>query len=366
MPVVTVPAPPQYQVKVLADDYGLSAWLEAWLKIKYRIALNELTSASLDLAANDDKISLCEMMSRLHIIRDGTTVWAGFFEVNGWSVETRGEGGTIDTPFALDARDYSTYLLWRTVAPAAGQDFDTRTDHLDDIAKDWVYDHCGAGAAAARQFSDLTVQADAHACTSTTKSAVGKDVLTWVGDLAKEGAFWWRMVPSSSGVQFRTKAPLWGVDRTKGNGSNDELVFAFDRRNTRRMDYKIDLTAHRNYAYMRGAGEGQDQVAAEVEDATARAAYKRREVWVTASQYTTEAELQAEALRVLDQHKAYEVMAAHPLTGIVTPSNLGDKCTVFERRYGRSFEFTAVITALDVEVDRYGNETITPSELVAA
>lgn len=355
----------QYQVKVLNDDYSLAAWLDQWITLRYQIALNRMTSASLDLPANDDKIPDCELMNRLLIVRNGDVVWGGILQTESWEVKSSADG-TNESPYALDALDYCLYLQWRTIERPAGQDFDERTGPADDLAKAYIYYHAGAGAVTARQFSDLTVQANAGACCSVTKLLVGGNLLDHVSRLATEAKFYWRMVPSATGVEFQTAYPLWGVDRTKGNGVNDELVFAFDRRNVQQMSYKRDLSDHYNHIYVAGNGEGQDQALEEVSDAAAVAAYKRRELWASASNYSEPADLQAEGQRVLQQRRVYELMGVVPLYGKVTLDNLGDKVTAFERRYGRIFEYTAVITALDVVVSRAGYEQITVAEMVAA
>ena len=355
----------QYQIKVLADNYSLVAWLGTYTRIKYTVALNRMTSAEVDLPANDAKIPDCDLMNRLLIVRNGAVVWGGLLQTESWEVEST-SSGTKESPYALDAIDCCLYFLWRTIPRPKAADFDERTAEADDLAKEYVKFHAGASADAARKYSDLTVQADASACASVTKQWVGEDLLQGLQNLATEHSFYWRLVPSSTGVEFQTAYPLWGLDRTKGNGVNDELVYSFDRRNVRKMSYKRDLTDHFNYVYMAGAGEGQYQLVEEVTDAAAVAAYKRRELWSTQGNYSTATELQDEGGRVIQQRKVAEVMAITPASGGLTLSNLGDKVTVFERRYGRTFEYSAIITAIDVEVDRDGVEQMTPAELVAA
>ena len=356
----------QYQVKILADNYSLVAWLGTYTRIKYTVALNRMTSAQVDLPANDAKIPDCDLMSRLLIVRNGAVVWGGLLQTESWEVEAT-SSGTKESPYALDAMDHCLYLLWRTIPRPQGEDFDTRTGAADDLAKEYVKYHAGASAAAPRQYSDLTVQADATDCAVVTKSWVGEDLLSDLQNLATEQQFYWRMVPSTTGVEFQTAYPLWGLDRTKGNGVNDELVYTFDRRNVRKMSYKRDLADHYNHAYMAGTGEGQYQLVEEVEDAAAVAAWKRREVWATASNYSTIPELDDEGERVIQDRKPLETMAITPARGGgISIDNLGDKVTVFERRYGRTFEYSAIVTAIDVEVDRDGVEQMTPAELVAA
>lgn len=349
----------QYQVKVLGDDYSLVAWLDRWLRLHYRLELCAMTAARLDLAANDAKIADCDLGRRLHLVRDGQPVWGGLLQSEAWEV-----GGWQESPYALDATSYECYLQWRVVERMPNDDFWRATDHADDVAKHLVRTQCGALAAPARQYPDLSVQADTHAAPQMTKLWVGGTVLEHCQRIAAERGFWWRVAPGATGCEFQTAYPLWGTDRRKGNGVNDELVFAFDRGNVSRMSYKRDLIEHYNYVYMGGAGEGKDQLMEEVADTAAVTAWRRRELWQPATNYTTAAGLQAEGQRVLAEHKPVELMEVQPVVGTLSPANLGDLCTVFERRYGRVFRFDAMITAMSIKVDKDGVERITP-ELIA-
>ncbi len=346
-----------YQVWVLDDTYNRVALLNSFIRLRYRLALNSLCGASIDLPANDNKIELCALGSRLQIIRDGVLVWGGMIEGESWSVAATAPAG--DT-YALDAIDYGAYLEWRTHIRPADDDYDRESGPADDVAKAYVRKHCGPSATTARRFTDVSVAANEGKCSNVTKLWVGGTLLEHLERLGAERAFWWRMVPTWGGCEFRTAYPLWGVDRTKGNGVSDELVFSLDRRNVSAMSYRRDLRDHRNYVYTGGAGEGRDQIMSERSDAGAIAAFRRRELWNPATQYVTVSGCDAEGDRALAEHAVSEEMAIVPAPGVVTPGNLGDQVTVFERRYGRAFEYTAIITAIDVTVEEDGVESIRP------
>lgn len=352
-----------YTLWVCDDNYTKRVQLDKWLRLTFTLALNAPTSASLNLAANDSKIPEVALMRRLIILRNGVVVWGGLFQTESWETEETAPEGDI---YALDATDHCCYLDWRVIPRPANQDFDTRTDHADDLAKAFVNAHAAAGAAAARRFADLTVQADAHAVASVTKSWAWETLLQNLTDLAQEKAFYWRMVPSWTGAEFCTAYPLWGKDRTKGNlAGNDELIFSFDRGNVKKMSYKRDVSAHYNYTYAVGAGEGRYQPVVERADAQAVTAWKRRERVRMCSKYTATPDLEAEGDAENAAHKVSETMTVVPRVGSITPANLGDKVTIFERRYGRTFQFAAIVKSMTVEVDETGVETITPAEMVA-
>jgi len=346
-----------YQVWMLDGSYNKVAYLHRWQRLRYRIGLNQLCEATVDLPADDPKIADLALMQRLLIRRDGALIWSGLLEGESFGISEQAPQGDV---YALDARDLTAYLLWRTIERPSGADYDQRSGPADDVAKAYVYYHAGAGAATARQFSDLTVQGNASAAGTVTKLWVGGTLLEHLQRLAAEKSFWWRMVPGATGVEFRTAYPLWGVDRTRGNGANEELVMTLDRRNVLALSYRKDLLDHCNHFYMGGAGEGRDQLMVEQADSAAVAAYGRREMWVPATQYVTAAGLQAEGDRRIKEYRPYEAMSVAPKPGAIAPANLGDQVTILERRYGRTFEFDGVITAIAFTVTPDGVERVEP------
>jgi hypothetical protein len=350
-----------YQVWILNDDYSPLALLTRWTKLQYRVALNDVSGASIELMANDPKLEDIGLMKRLRIVRDGVDVWGGILLNMAWTVAQDAPAG--DT-YALDALDHAVYAAWRTIPRPSGEHFDTVTGHADDVAKSFVRRHLGSSAASERRFSDLTVAADAGAAESTSRSWVGGTVLEHLQRLAEGKAFYWRFVPSATGVEFRTAYPLWGLDRTQGNGVNSELIFSLDRGNVAELAYRKDLTEHYNTIYVAGAGEGKDQVVVTRANAPYVTAYKRREQWVSATSYTATADLEDEGDRAIAEAKPVEVMSATPLAGAVTPANLGDKCTIRCVRYGRTFAMNAIIRAISFEVGADGVEYAKP-EFVA-
>ena len=348
---------PAYQVWLLNDSYSKFMYLDGWLKLAYRVGLNQMCGASIDLKANDPKIETIALMKRLLILRDGVVVWGGLLQTEGWVVE--GSAPTGDTYF-LDALDYAAYLDWRTIPRPDGEDYDWYEDHADNVAKAVVRNHLGVSALAARQFSDLTVAADVSAVASCQRSLVAGTVLERLIALAALKHFYWRIVPGAAGCTFTTYYPLAGLDRTRGNGVNDEIVFTPDRKNVQRIAYKKDLTAHYNHIYVAGPGEGKDQLMAEREGAADVDTYRRRERWINASEYSTVAGLEGVGDRELVAARPYENAEVTPAPNILSPENLGDKVSIEVTRYGRVFAQEAVVKALDVLVDSAGIETVKP------
>jgi hypothetical protein len=355
---------PNYQLWLCNDNYTRSALLansgtaRSWAKLSYRQAINDLEGASVDLVPNSSKVASATLMKRLLIYRDGVIVFGGLLEREEWAIGGSAPDG--DT-WTIHARSACEYASWRLATPGSGDEYDSRTGALDDLAKEYVAYHLGASAAAARQFSDLSIEADATAAASTTIEARYDVLLTLLQKLAKQGGFDWRFVPSATGVEFQTEYPQWGLDRTKGNGVNDEMVFSLDRRNFSRMTYAQDLLGHYNYLYVGGQGEGADREIVERSTAGDITAYKRRERFYNGSRYSLTASLEAAGDVELAKLAASEVMTVKPLPGVWPAQfGLGDLVTMFVVRYGRTFTQDAKVTAIGVTVDPEGIEDVTP------
>jgi len=354
---------PSYQIWVLNDDYSRSVLLantgemRTWTRLKYRQAVNDLESCTIDLVPNSPKIPDLSLMKRLLIYRDGVIVFGGLLEREGWKIGPRAS----DDTYTLSARSAAEYATWRIAVPASGESHDTQSGPLDDVAKAYVRNHMGALADVARQFADLGVEADAGAADSDTWQARYEILLTVLQNLAVAGGFDWRFVPSATGWEFQTAYPRWGLDRSKGNGVNDEMVFSPDRRNFVEMTYSKDLMGHFNYVYAAGNEQGADRKIEPRSDATAITAYKRREKFFADSRLSKPESIQAAGDVQLAKHAPEEVMAVVPAADVWPDKfGLGDVVTCYANRYGRTFSMDGKVSAINVEVDERGVETVTP------
>jgi len=349
-----------HDVTVLDDTFTELAYLESWLTLRYRLALNEPTHCALDLALDDPKVASCTPMRYLRVLRNGVDVWLGRIQTAGWMDDEENAASNV---YPLDAWDMIAELGTRTLPRPAGMDFNERTGPADDLAKAYVYYEAGAGAIGARRVNGLTVAVDASAVANVTKLWLGGTLLEHLQRVAKEQSFYWGLAPTYAvggaltGMEFRTAYPLWGSDLSKGKAG--EIVLAQDNHNIKSIAYKVDLSDHVNHIYVAGPGEDRNQLVREVEDAAAVAAYGRREAWIT-SDNITEAGLDADGAQYLAQHQVVEQLIAVVLPGVLTPAHLGYKITVFDHRYGRTEQQDCVITAINVSVGSDGVEVLTP------
>lgn len=349
---------PTYTIHVLNDAYAVQAVLANtstyadFTKISYRLAVNDIDSCSIEIVPNSPKIAQCVGMNRVLVYRDGVLQFGGVILRESWDVGTDPKNDV----YQIDALGGGIYLDWRLIVPSGGEATDTRTGAADDIAKDYVYYHCGYGASIGRDFSDLTVQADATACSSWTEEPSYEIVLDEVQKLQKLGLFDWRVVPSATGFEFQTAYPQWGLDRTWGNGTNADAVFSLDRRNYQKISYTKDSIGHYNYIYVGGATAVRERSTAG--DITA---YKRRERWESASSYEDNTAVDYIGDMRLKEMAVAEGMYAEPWpTTWKVPWDLGDLVTISADRYGRTFTDDAKITAVNVEVTADGVERVSP------
>ncbi|GEM_PF-4513529 len=351
----------QYQVWVEDDSYNKVAFVRYFARLEYTQALNDVGYATLEMHPEDDKISELLLGRRLKIIRDGEIVFGGRLLREGWKKPTTAPAGET---WAVTALDHADYARARIAVPASGQEYQTYTDHADDVAKKFVYYNLGAGADAARQFSDVSVEADEHAAASLTYNARYTIILSVLQELADAGGFAWRFVPTASGCEFRT-ALNWGLDRTKGNGVNDEFVMSADRRTFAEMGYARDATALANYVYVGGQGEGANRTVVERSDSGSISTWKRREAFVDARQLSLTASLQARGDAELAARGVEIAIVGEPIFDSwkrATPPtwDLGDIITIYARQWGREFSANAKITRLTVTVSADGLETVKP------
>lgn len=352
-----------YTIFVTNNAYAVQTVLQNtgsysdWLRLSYRKALNDISSCSIRLVPNSPKLSSCVAMNRLLVYRSGVLQFGGIILRAGWQIGVDAQ----EDSYQIDALGGETYLDWRIIVPGAGNTYDERTDHSDDLAKDYVYYHCGAGAAVARRFSDLTVEADQNECTSITEQPRYENVLTECQKLARLGGFDFRCVPSATGFEFQTEYPQWGLDRTFANGVNTDAVFSTDRRNFERITYVKDTLGHVNHFYVAGQGEGADQVIRERSTAGDETTYKRREAFENAASQADDASVDNAGDKRLKELEVIEGLTAVPLsTTWLNPWDMGDLVTVVAKRYGISYQNDAKVVAVNVDVDQDGIEVVAP------
>ena len=349
-----------YQIWLLNSDYTAAAFVDRYIALEFMTRLNDVGSCRLDLHPRETRLVSAAMVGkRLRIIRGGSIVWQGIVVRREWVKEADAARDT----FSVFALDYAWYAAIRITPPPAGTEYQKYTDHADDIARAIVRANMGTGAATARQFSDLSVEADTHSCASLTFNSRYDTVLSALMRLAA-GRFDWQFVPTMTGCEFQARAPYWGLDRTKGNGINDEFVMAVDRHNIVRLQYMQDISEARNYVYVAGQGEGIDRTIVE-RAGNAIAGVGRLEAFHDQRQLQLTSSLQAAGDAYLTEHRPLEVMGGEPARGTWRAGwDIGDVITFYERSPYATFACDAKIVAVRVRLDERG-ETVEPEFEIA-
>jgi hypothetical protein len=351
---------PVYQWWVLDAAWAKVAYLKRWRSIAYGQRLNNIASLTLAMHPDDPAIDDLDIaplgvhrIRRIQGLRDGVVVFNGLIERPEWDIPQSAPTGETVTLYAVDG---GKYLDWRLVVPA-GASRDSRTGAADDVMKAYVRYHAGSLAAAARRFSDLTVQADSSSAPAYSAEERYEILQNVIITIANKGKVYWRMKPTTSGYTFETGYPLYGLDRTKGNGVNSECVFSLDREDFVAMHHVIDRLTMANYVYVGGQGQEELREIVERSDATSIAALLRREAFLNGSQYTLTASLQNLGDAELKKRGPIEAMTVQPTSGTWKAASgstwdLGDKVTTYLKPdYGggwRTFALNAVITGIDV------------------
>jgi hypothetical protein len=343
-----------YQIWILDADYTPVKMLPRYL-LSYRQALNGVGQATVKLALTDPNIAVVAPMARLRVIRNGDDVWGGLIQTERLALT---ESAPMTEHMEYSANDHAIYGDWQPMTPDPGQAYDTYTDHLDDVAKAVVSKQLVTNLGA----TDISVQADAHeAASGTLNGRYNPNVLETLRRLANAGGFDWRFVPDASGAEFQTAYPIWGTDRTQGNGVNSEVVWTLDRRNVRNLTYAFDLCEHYNHIIAAGQGELADRVIGEGEDAAYIASYLRRTAFVEDTRYSTVGGLESVAAERLVEYAPRRTLTALPKVDSWRDSwDLGDLVTIRLALPGRTIRVDVQIVAVNVEVDAARGEVVTP------
>lgn len=349
----------EYEIWLLNSDNSRWRVLTDWSHLVYHLTLNRLGALEeLAIPANNWCIPFLALERRILVLADGAPEWGGRVQGEGWSLPATSPAGTS---YAVRGLDHAHYAQRRILKADAGTAFDEANDHADDVAKYYVKRNLGSLAAPERQFADLAVEADRHECPVVRKRWRGEQMIDRLAALATEKQFYWRFVPTNDGCEFRTRYPLWGADRSRGNGMNRECIFDIGRKTASAMEYEGDVAGHFNFFYVAGGGQEELRKIEEYSDTDAIAAYDRRELWVDARN-SDDADLDDVGDEAKETHKASLVLSCTPAPGTYKKLwGLGDKASVRCYQYGREFEQEAVITSVKIGVGADGVVHPTPT-----
>lgn len=364
--------------RILALDYldRIVAEIDDYRSFSYEQRVNQVGNCQLVLSATSPNLALLAQ-ERVRLAfqlryRDATGIPV---LVEDWGGELIGDGLTLTEDgrptdqFAFTGADWTFWLTGARVLPPPGQDY-LVLDALADVAmKTAVRQSLTDTADPARAFAGLSCQPDLGQGAAVKYSARYEVLYDVVATLAGQGRVKFRVERAgaigANTFQFRTYAPYLGRDRTAGNqAGNAAVVFSAPLGTVTTLGYQRERSGLVNVAYVGGQGEGAARRINVYADTTSLGAYRRRETFVDARGATTDAALQAEAVRVFTESAvpAEQIQLALPLTGDVLYGRdwaLGDRVTVQIPELQRTVH--AEITAVRVEQHADGLPRIVPT-----
>ena len=285
--------------------------------------------------------------------------------IRNWTFRRQGASlvCTISGPDSMDL------LRRRLIVNYAGTAEATKTDYPDDMMKEIVDEQMvndasdPAAAAGSRDYANLSVQAEASAVTSITRSFPWQNVFSVIQDLAdasraagEETFFDVAPIVSSNSIsfQFQTKTGQPGADLT------DRVVFDEARGNLIDSILTYESDDEVNYVYAGGLGQEDNRNIQQAYDAARYnvSIWNRREGWAYAVLERTDAGVLDVADGKLKEGEPRLTFSALPLdvegTRFGVHWNFGDKVTA--RFLGIDYE--TIVRKVLLRLTDDGKETI--------
>lgn len=201
--------------------------------------------------------------------------------------------------------------------------------------------------------ANITVSSGATAGTTQTKSCMGRNLYEVLKEVAEAGGLDFKLTKTGAQAwQFTTVAML-GTDRSTGSS---KVTFSLPRGNMRRPSLRSNHRAERTVVTAGGQQTDSDRVVRTRTGTNYNALYNSYELFINASQYTTNAGLDAAADERLKELEAHDTIA---FDVIQVPSTLygkhyflGDKVSA----YFLGKTYTPQVRRVNVDVRQRGNQ----------
>lgn len=232
------------EVSLLSGAGREIALLRGYTELSYTRRLNDIGDFTLSIPG--EHLGAIPRGSRLRVRLAGAERDAEQVEDFGGIVLKREAGGDENglTTWALSGPSYERYLAARTITPAdydpgatpptAGT-YDRRTGRADAVMKGYVktaFDLASSLRSARGQswaLAGMAVQADMGHGNTLTWDGRYDNLLEALQTIAAAGGVDFALVPTETGLEFRTYSPILGVDRTQGNpAGNGSVVFELE------------------------------------------------------------------------------------------------------------------------------------------
>lgn len=291
----------EYQVYYRLPTGELMEVFRDFHKLEYGRKHNDVGFLRLDLRPDYDT-SIFRDDARLEVWRqvgasapylDGESI----FFLRSWGFATDENGREV---IHLEAVDAVALLRDRIVAYPAGSSYASKTGDADNIMRAIVRENLGTLASdTARVVSGLTVQADGGALPSVTKAFAWRNVLAVLQELAEDAyqqgtyASFDVVYTGPASLEFRAYANARSQEHGKNSGNT--IIFSREAGNLSSPILSYDGIDERNYVYVGGQGEeSARQIVTRSSRRILASPYSRKELFVSATNSTTEDALYAE------------------------------------------------------------------------
>lgn len=348
------------------DDNGKQLGIvEDMTRIDATVVLGGVGFIKIPRPANYDKTIVdVNMDEQLHLyIRPygGRPELVGRFFSRDWDWQTSARGVITQTVVGK----HSNELLDRRVVAYASESTEAnKTDYADDMMKEVVYENMGAGATAARQYENVSVESDGSYGPSVSKAFSYQNVLSTLQAIQQQSKndgdeiYFGMDAFGTNEFVFRTYQNQPGQDRT--SGTRNPIIFGTTFGNALDVSFSDTYADELTSVYALGRGVQDDRNIQQSTDATRASA----SIWnyregVTQSDGLTDATVLAQAQSALENGRAVRYISATLLDTPSTPFGnrgwtIGTKVTI--QQLGKRYD--VIIKALTLQLDSAKKETI--------
>ena len=357
----------EFIIKILDNNGKLITTLQNYRSLTYRRVVNAVGSASFIIPRQSQEAKLMWDAAtetspyrwRIQITRRTTTIdnisnkiitedsidWYGLIEA--WLTK-RAERDTDQTDvWEIRCVHVNTLLRDRLILPpqlfinnqinaTRTQAFNIKSGIAETVFKDYVREACVDGyALPSRVIPGFTIEPDGLRGNQISFAGQFDNLIESLNLMAKTAGLDYEITSDGGvGFEFKVFQPFRGLNRSLGNGVNEEAIFNYDYSNIGSGSYAIDAVGRSNVLFMLGQGEGAQRTVLEWPDDNLVETWGRREVAIDAR--GAEGEETIELLETRARGELAERMPAETIT--IETNNLP------QWQYGINWDLGDIVT----------------------
>ncbi len=343
-----------------------------WESLVYYQRLNDVQQLILRFPPDNPWVSEIREWSRFSLMRGNEVVWYGYLMADSWGDPPEAFDDPCVTFYGKDLTEEAyisrilppNYVDTSVVAPVGfyiwRYDYEYFTPPAmaaDDLCKLVVAMQMVAPEQSLRRRVLISCEPSYGKAPVATRRWCGTRVLDALQEIGNTFGVWWRFVPSTAGAEFRTRYPLWGMDRREGT----DYPCIFDQR----MGTVQHIYTERNWAEAKNVAFVRGQITQDPRmfiayDYESIARYRWRESWADVDQYGAIQDMLDQATTLLRANRVQTSLTVMPAHGTYkTLWDVGDQVTVITRRGDYPVTIEPVIIGAKIEVGPEDTEQVT-------